>query len=133
MKNHIKIYSSFLTTKWLWVFTLALTIGGYTNYNEPVRFEETIELLSSKEENSLYKNIVSFQPSTNQKKSNVFSYISHKNLRMLSLFHSRISLTKDKKQRSFIPLFYKQKIIRIPFHSSTVSEEEPFHFNLITG
>ncbi|WP_109439004.1 hypothetical protein [Aquimarina sp. AU119] len=131
MKKRISFHHKSTVLNCFFAIAILFSFGGYSNYSSPKIKETTIESIVIPKRIS--KNIVSFQPSTSQKKNVVFSYIPHKNLRMLSLFHSRISLTKDKKQRSFIPLFYKQKIIRIPFHSSTVSEEEPFHFNLITG
>ncbi len=131
MKKNVSFHHKSAVLNCFFAIAILFSFGGYSNYSSPKIKETTIESIVIPKRN--LRDILSFQSGIDQKKNNIFSYISYKNIRMLSLFHSRVSLTKEKKQPFFIPWFNKQKIIRITFNSSVVSEEEPFHFNLIIG
>ncbi|WP_025666683.1 hypothetical protein [Aquimarina megaterium] len=131
MQDRTGTYFSFPIPKWLGILILLISIGGYSNYTQPVDFKETIELLVSPKEFSSSQNSILFSDVIDPEKSKDFSDIDHKYLVLLSLNHTKLSRVFKNDQSIFISLYNKHKIINTSYNSSYNGKEDAFHFNFI--
>ncbi|MBG6130950.1 hypothetical protein IWQ47_002420 [Aquimarina sp. EL_43] len=131
MQDRTGTYFSSLTPKWLGVLILLISIGGYSNYTQPVDFKETIEVLISPEEFSSPQNSILYSDVIDSEKSSDFLYIEHKYLVLLSLNHTKLSRVFKKNQSVFVSLYNKHKIISTSYTSSYNDKEDAFHFSFI--
>ncbi|WP_074408914.1 MULTISPECIES: hypothetical protein [Aquimarina] len=129
MQDRTGTYFSFLIPKWLGVLILLISIGGYSNYTQPVDFKETVELLVSPEEFSSLQNSILFSDVIGSEKNKDFSYLEHKYLVLLSLNHTKLIRVFKNDQSFFISLYNKHKIINTSYNSSYNGKEDAFHFN----
>ncbi|MDH7444620.1 hypothetical protein [Aquimarina sp. 2201CG14-23] len=53
MLKHNNTYHNYLATNWVVALLLLISIGGYTNYTQPVSNSEVVELVISSNENQI--------------------------------------------------------------------------------
>jgi len=124
MLNHSNTYNNNLISRWFITLMLFFSIGGYTNYTQPVSNQDTIELVITTEESlaktSSFKDILS-----NKQHFSSFNLFKN-NLKSISNHHDTISLVKSKEFDTFISLTMVHKIFSFRNHVFT-SEEDSFH------
>ncbi|AXT56315.1 hypothetical protein D1815_11315 [Aquimarina sp. AD1] len=113
--NHKLLFSWFIT------LLLFLGIGGYTNYTQPISYENTIELVISSKENNLKTTSYNKVIKSDQK----FRYYNS-DLQFLVRFHNSIHIVKGKEFNNTISLTLKHKIF-FPKNTNYTSEENSFH------
>ncbi|WP_299187741.1 hypothetical protein [uncultured Aquimarina sp.] len=121
MLNRSYTYNHKLLFSWFITLLLFLGIGGYTNYTQPISYENTIELVISPKENDLkttsYNNV--------KKSDQKFRYYDSDLLFIVRL-HNTIHIVKGKEFDNTISLTLKHKIF-FPKNTNYISEENSFH------
>ncbi|MFD2565172.1 hypothetical protein [Aquimarina rubra] len=121
MPNNTKTYNNKLIASWFITLLLFLGIGGYTNYTQPVSYQESIELVVS-EARSKTKTL-SFAEAKYPKQRFDHSI----NLKLLSKHHSSISLIKNRElEKPFSLKIITHKTFLLRSNTYT-TEEDPFH------
>ncbi|SEL94065.1 hypothetical protein SAMN04487910_3656 [Aquimarina amphilecti] len=121
MINHSYTYNHKLIFSWFITLLLFLGIGGYTNYTQPISYENTIELVISTKED--IPEIASYNKAIESNKKFIYN---NADLRFLSKLHNTIYFIKSKEFNNTISLTLKHKKF-FPKDNNYTSEENSFH------
>ncbi len=127
MKKSSITYHNFFLLKWFFTVAILLGVGGYSNYTSPNIQETTIELVIPLGEKPL-KNAC-FQEGFKNIIDCCFLHQKNTALASLSLYHTKLSLTRTRSQDTTISSVKKLHIHSI--HSTPYSSEEDSHRNLL--
>jgi len=109
-----------LIPNWFIAFLLLFTIGGYTNYTQPLAPKEAVELVVAAEENT--KKTVSYQKALRRTQYSENNNLYTSLFSLISEHHGMLAAIKDKGFNTTISLFIIHKTIS--FRPVAYSSEE---------
>ncbi|WP_299440041.1 hypothetical protein [uncultured Aquimarina sp.] len=124
MLKHSNTYNNNLISRWFITLMLFFSIGGYTNYTQPISSQDTIELVITNEES--FAKISSFKDILADGQHFNSFYLFKNHLKLISKHHSNISIVKNKDLDTSISLTMIDKIFLFRNNVFT-SEEDSFH------
>ncbi|MBW1298628.1 hypothetical protein [Aquimarina litoralis] len=110
-------YNKKLIFSWFMTLLLFLGIGGYSNYTQPISFQENVELVVSDKQNSA--KVLSFRNTLDQEQY----YLYSNKLNLLVKHHEAITAIACKKFNNTISLEINH-LLSFFFHHKYSSEEE---------